>query len=322
MQYNKDIHLGAGGAVVNGYLIDEHACAVLALSTRAAWSPDLPPPLSASTVRRMIACGALKGLVLNERAGMEEKVIVQARALLSRVKAVYACLQAYEIAGYRLLMPGRENWPGALHVLGTQEPLFLFARGNLALLDGAKTAVAGSRHILSRTRKAAYLAGQMIAREGRTLVSGGARGVDIAAQLGAWHESGGVILVPALPVAALLADEAVAGALEENRLLLLCDTLPDEPFSAQKALRRNHVIYALGDTALVIAARDGVGGSWHGAADCLRAGWRRVYVWDAQNGDTLGNRALQKRGALPCTIDGQTPLGEQMTAHDQMCMPL
>ena len=102
------------------------------------------------------------------------------------------------------------------------------------------------------------------------MVCGGAQGVDTVAQKGVLEAGGSLVLVPAMPVHQLLREAYLADALKRDKLLIVCDTLPDEPFFAQKALSRNHTIYALGEAAVVVAARNGVGGSWQGAMDCLR----------------------------------------------------
>ena len=260
----------------------------------------------------MLAAGAITGLVLRDVPGVKQETLVRARALLSRVRAVYDCLRVYEESGYRLMTPEHPAWPRALYGLGEQMPLFLFAWGNDALLNGPRLSVAGSRRILPETRRAAELTGRQIALEGYVLVSGGASGVDSAAQRAALQAGGGAILVPALPADRMLRDSCVRAAVTEERVLILCDALPDEPFSAPKALGRNHTIYALGHAALVVASRRERGGSWNGAADCLRGGYSPVYVWNGKNEDTAGNRGLIGLGAKPYAIAGRETLSEQL----------
>ena len=292
--------------------IDETACALLCLLTRAALPEDGPQPLTRPQVSRMLAAGAITGLVLRDVPGVKQETLVRARALLSRVRAVYDCLRVYEESGYRLMTPEHPAWPRALYGLGEQMPLFLFAWGNDALLNGPRLSVAGSRRILPETRRAAELTGRQIALEGYVLVSGGASGVDSTAQRAALQAGGGAILVPALPADRMLRDSCVRAAVTEERVLILCDALPDEPFSAPKALGRNHTIYALGHAALVVASRRERGGSWHGAADCLRGGYSPVYVWNGKNEDTVGNRGLIGLGAKPYAIAGRETLSEQL----------
>lgn len=277
--------------------LDVHACAMLCLLTRCAWSERLPAPFTRRAVRQMMETGALEGLVLREVKGVQRASLERAAALLSRVSTVFDCLQKYEEQGYTMLFPDDPSYPQSLGVLGENAPLFLFAKGNMKLLENKKIAVAGSRKILRETRETALDTGAMIALAGYTLVSGGARGTDTAAQMGALGAGGSALIVPALPEAELMQSETLRKGLENGRLLLLSDAPPDEPFSAGKALSRNRVIYALGEAAFVVAAREGIGGSWHGATSCLKGGWRPVFVWDGDNADTAGNRALLNLGA-------------------------
>lgn len=288
----------------------EELCARLCLLTRACWRDGLPAPLSRPVFNRMRAVGAVCHLVLRDVPGVEPAVYRQAEALLSRARSVCELIGRYEQRGYRAMLPGAEGWPRALDTLGEQMPPFLFICGEAALLDGTCFAVAGSRDIRAQTLREARRTGQRIAEEGGVLVTGGARGVDFAAQAGALEAGGRVVLVPARPESDVLQSVGTRAALEAGRLALLYDSLPDEPFSAARALLRNHTIYALGDAAIVVAAREGVGGSWRGAVDCLRGGWSPVLVCrDDGNRDMAGNRALLGLGARELRED--RPLGEQ-----------
>ena len=275
----------------------EEICARLCLLTRAGWEENLPNPLSRRMVRRLSACGALCSLVLRDVPGVEPELLERARVLMGRAKKVYACMQAYEQQGYSILLPSDEAWPQRLFALGGEMPQFLFVKGNSCLLDAPALALAGSRSILPETMRIAYTCGRQMADEGFTMVCGGAQGVDNEAQKGLLEAGGSLILVPAMPVHQQLRNETVADALQQEKLLIVCDTLPDEPFSAQKALSRNHTIYALGEAAIVVAARIGEGGSWQGAMDCLRGSWTDVYAVDKENPDMAGCRGLIAQGA-------------------------
>lgn len=288
----------------------EELCARLCLLTRACWSEMLPAPLSRPVFYRMAASGASRSLVLRDVPGVPAALYGRAEVLLSRVRAVSELAERYARRDYHALLPGHEGWPEALGVLGTQMPPFLFARGELTILRGECFAVAGSREIRPETALVARRLGRKIAEEGAVLVTGGARGVDLAAQAGALEAGGRVVLVPARAEESVLGSAATARALEVGRLLLLYDSLPDDPFSAPRALARNHTIYALGRAAVVVAAREGLGGSWHGATDCLRGGWSPVLVCcDETNADMAGCRALLALGAR--TLDADRPMRAQ-----------
>lgn len=288
----------------------ETLCARLCLLTRAAWLEGLPAPLPRRAVRLLYDSGALSGLVLREGTAAPPAAVARARALLTRNGAVFELLRAWHTRGYRMLLPEDRCWPAALLALGGKMPLFLFAQGNLSLLGRGCVAVAGSRQIAPETAAMARRVGERLAEEGLTLVCGGASGVDRAAQQGALLAGGRLILVPATPAADLLRNLLLCRALGEGRALILTDTPPDEAFSAQRALLRNPVIYALGGAALVLAAREGTGGSWRGAKESLLRGYTPVFVPDCRESpDQAGCRALAALGArffhLDAPLSGQ-----------------
>lgn len=291
---------------------------MLCLTTCAAWEPGLPAPLTRPAVRRMLESGALRGLVLRRVPQAQEDLLERAALLLSRAGRVCELVERYAARGYAAMTPEDRLWPGALRTLGRQMPLFLFAKGRLPLLGGPCVSVAGSRQIGCQTRETAKWIGRELALGGFVLVTGGARGVDSAALQGALGAGGSAILVPAMPAERMLESPLARRAMEEGRLLLLCDTLPDEPFSAGKALARNHTLYALGEAALVVAARENRGGSWRGATDCLRGGWSPVYAVQADGPEGAGNRALMRLGAAPVRAD--RPLCAQLSRAKQMTL--
>ena len=297
----------------------EAICARLCLLTRAAWREGLPAPLTRPMVGRMLRLGALSDLTLRRTPEIRRDHYARAEALLSRATQMYQAVEAARTQGYDVLLPEDAQWPAKLRALGTQMPQFLFVRGNRALLTGRSVAVAGSRQIEEGTAKLAEMCGESLAREGCTMICGGARGADTAAQRGFLDREGELILVPALPAGDLLRQAYLNDAMTAKRLLILCDTWPEEPFSASKALSRNHTIYALGSAAVVVAARAEKGGTWSGASACLRSGYTPLFVLDETGTDFAGNRLLLARGARP--LDLRRPVGAQLFAHgeDQKC---
>lgn len=284
----------------------ETICARLCLLSSLERAKGDPQPLSRIMVRKMLSAGALCGLVIREDSVLEDALIARARALLGRVSVVYESYERYCAQGYQVLLAEAPQWPMRLQALDKAMPLYLFAKGNLQLLEKNTIAVAGSRDISLETKAAAETVGREIARLGEVLVCGGARGVDTIVQKAALEAGGSAILVPAIPVHTLLKEPVYQAALDEGRLLILCETPPDEAFSAGKALARNHSIYALGNRALVVAARKEKGGSWAGACDCLRGQWSPVYALDADGDDYRGNQALFELGARQAALcDGK-----------------
>lgn len=288
----------------------ESICARLCLLTRAAWHEGLPAPLMRATVRRMIRLGALEGLTLRQVPGVKNEYYVRAEALLSRSAQIYEAVQRCKEQGYSIILPEDDNWPVNLCALGSHMPQFLFLLGNQALLSRRAVAVAGSREISLKTVDIARRIGKDIAQQGYALVCGGARGVDTAAQSACLEDGGSLILVPAYPCRELLRQAYLQRAWKNNQLLIACDTWPDEHFTAQKALMRNHTIYALGDAAVVVAAREGIGGTWSGAQACLRGRYTPVFAVCEPDDDFAGTRAMLSMGVH--ALDLSKPLDGQM----------
>lgn len=280
----------------------ENIVARLCLLTRAAWTDDLPAPMSRLAVKRLMDSSAIESLAVRSDAAVPEKQVLRMQVLLSRCAQIGEMVLSYEKHGYDILLPESVRWPDSLRVLDKEMPLFLFARGNAALLGGECLGIAGSRVIGEATRKAAWKLGERFAREKITMVCGGAKGVDENAQDALLLNGGNLIIIPALRASQIMGREINRKALERGNLLLLSETLPDDPFTAQKALSRNHLIYSLGSAALVVAARAGQGGSWRGASDCLRRGWNPVYVYRGEGETPEGADALCEIGAKPFSL--------------------
>jgi len=288
----------------------ESICARLCLLTHEAWKDGLPAPLSRAAVNEMIRHGALTGLTLRRVDGISDKQYDQAQALLARSTEIYARVEDVSAQGYEIMLPEDEDWPVNLHAMQESMPQFLFVRGNRKLFHRRAVAVAGSRDIGEKTLVLAKNLGKQIAEMGCALVCGGAWGVDTAVQSAHIEAGGGLILVPGYPIDRLLKQEYLRYALEKNQLLIACDTWPQECFSPQKALTRNHTIYALGDAAIVVASRRETGGSWNGACECLKRGYTPVFAVKGEDTDFEGNQALTELGAH--ALDPALPLAAQL----------
>ena len=182
--------------------------------------------------------------------------------LLARGQALRAYLAAGERQGIRPLTRLSTGFPARLRaVLGDRCPPVLYCRGAQALLDSPCISVVGSRQPNARTLEFARRIGTLAAREGFTLCSGGAGGVDTAAEEACLHAGGCVIVFPAGRLTACHPAE---------RVLYLAETGYDIPFSAPRALARNRLIHAMGLRTYAAQPRLRTGGTWRGCAENLR----------------------------------------------------
>ena len=174
--------------------------------------------------------------------------------------------------------------------LGLDSPGVLWAKGDITLLGKPCVSLVGSRELNRENRDFSQQAGAEIAKQGYVLVSGNAKGADQCAQEACLQAGGHVI--------SIVADSLAEKPLRENLLYLSLDDF-DQGFSAQRALRRNHVIHSLSELTLVAQCAYGHGGTWHGSIANLRNGWNPVCCFDD---GSEGARQLQNRGAHAITI--------------------
>ena len=159
--------------------------------------------------------------------------------------------------GIRLVCPGDPQWLERLDELGTVRPYALWLRGRVDLPSACRRSVSmvGSR---AATGYGAHVAGEIAAdlgEQGWTIVSGGAYGIDAAAQRGAQVVGAITIAVLACGVdypypaghAGLFADIAAAG-------LVISEWPPGRHPARLRFLVRNRVIAALTCGTVVVEA--------------------------------------------------------------------
>jgi predicted Rossmann fold nucleotide-binding protein DprA/Smf involved in DNA uptake len=229
-----------------------------------------------------------------ERLGYSQEQCGRIVRLLSRETQLERYLRAAERNGIVPITRLSPRYPARLRqTLGQRCPAVLFAKGDEALLAARCISVVGSRELTEGGRAFAEAAGRLIARSGYALCSGGAMGADRAAQEACLTAGGSAVVFPA---GRLLDCPAQA------HVLYLAEQGYDLPFSAQRALSRNHFIHAMGEKTLVAQCRAGAGGTWDGTTENLRRGWSPVFVSDD---GSEGAQALIARGAVPVrTLSG------------------
>ena len=178
-------------------------------------------------------------------------------------------------------------------------PPVLYGCGEMEILDMGGLAVVGSRHVDDVLVEYTQGIGRLVARSGRTLVSGGARGIDQAAMRGALESGGKAVGVLADSLERTALNREHRNLLMDGKLVLISPYDPSAGFNVGNAMRRNKLIYALADAALVVSSDYEKGGTWAGAVEQLEK-LRLVPVYVRSNGETgKGIEALRRKGALP-----------------------
>lgn len=233
--------------------------------------------------------GRLSDLV---HAGLER---ARVEALIARGTALALALEKWQRSGLWVLSRSDAAYPRRLKKkLGQSAPPLLYGAGEMSLLDVGGLAVVGSRNASEAALEFTRDVARACARDSLGVVSGGAKGVDVAAMQGA-SEAGGVV------IGVLAADLLRASVNRQNRmgiqsgqLVLTSPFNPEAGFNAGNAMARNRYIYALADYALVVDSAEGEGGTWAGATEDLRHAWTPLYV--RTPGENPGNLALIAKG--------------------------
>lgn len=231
--------------------------------------------------------------------GWSDKTVAVARirALLERAGALGIALEKWQRAGLWVMTRSDPDYPGRLkRRLKTDAPPVLFGSGNRQLLNQGGIAVVGSRDASEDDLAFTTGLGGTIALQGRSVVSGGARGVDEASMLGALERDGTVIGVLADSLLRTSNSAKYRRALMDRNLVLVSPFNPEAGFDVGNAMARNKYIYALSDAAVIVSATEGKGGTWSGAVEALKHAW--VPLWVKPHRDARsGNAVLVEMGA-------------------------
>ncbi|RMH96278.1 MAG: DNA-processing protein DprA, partial [Calditrichaeota bacterium] len=140
-------------------------------------------------------------------------------ALLDRGSTLAFALEKWFRSGLWVITRADPDYPPRLKQrLGKQAPAVLFGSGNRHLLQQGGVAVVGSRNVKEADLQYSRELGARVARCGYSVISGGARGVDEAAMLGA------------------LEVEGTAVGVLSNSLLRACSSQKYRDFLRQKSL--------------------------------------------------------------------------------------
>lgn len=217
-------------------------------------------------------------------------------ALLSRSGALGVALEKWHRAGLWVMTRSDADYPTRLKKrLKFDAPPVLFGCGNRQLLEQSGVAVVGSRDATNEDLTYTTRLGATISSQGHTVISGGARGVDEAAMLGALEQDGAVVGVLADSLLRTATSAKYRRGLLAKHLALISPFNPEVGFDVGNAMARNKYIYCLADAAVVVATGKDKGGTWHGATENLKHGWTPLWV-KQQPTPAAGNAALVGRG--------------------------
>ena len=221
-------------------------------------------------------------------------------ALLGRGFLLSQAVERWNARAIWVISRADASYPKRLKArLKEDAPPLLYGCGDIALLEKGGLAVVGSRHVDDELISFTETVGRLGAEAHRTIVSGGAKGIDKAAMHGALMAGGDVagVMADSLERAALAQDNREP--LMEGRLVLISPYDPAAGFNVGHAMQRNKLIYAVADAALVVTSDFEKGGTWAGAIEQLeRLRFVPIFVRNGVNAGK-GNSALMHHGGKP-----------------------
>ena len=232
-------------------------------------------------------------------SGWEEPSIAPDRLdrLLGRGAALGLAAEKWHRAGLWILARSDPAYPTRLgERLGKTAPPVLFGCGDRLLLERGGLAVVGSRDASEDDLAFSEDLGKAASRQGYSIVSGGARGVDRSAMKGAFGSEGTAVVVLADSLLRAATSALYRRPLISGDLALVAAVNPEARFNVGNAMARNRYIYCLADAAVVVASAHGSGGTWNGACENAKAGWVPLWVKRTSEPDS-GNVHLVAKGA-------------------------
>lgn len=235
-------------------------------------------------------------------------------ALLERKTSLALALDKWTKAGVWIVSRADSEYPRLLkEKLKGSAPNILFGVGDKRLLNGQYIGVVGSRDATDEDLRLANNIGEQVSSQRMGIVSGGARGIDETAMIGAL-EAGG-------PCIGFLSDSLIKKSttsvyrnyIIKEKLVLTSPYNPEAGFNAGNAMGRNKLIYAMSGATIVVTSATN-GGTWEGAKENLKNNWAPTWVCPSNaRGNTeivkLGGRWLPNISAIDIkTIAEHSPL--------------
>lgn len=223
-----------------------------------------------------------------------------------RMDEITSHLESLHASGAWLMTIDRPGYPATMKTaLGQSAPALLYAKGNRDLLAMPAVAVVGARDASPRGLALARFIGSDLGQRGFAVVSGGARGTDAAAHLGALEAGGATIVVLSCGILRYRAPSGLRGMADSQSALFLSEFPPQQTWAAGAAMARNRIVCGLASGLVVVESKES-GGTLN-AAETARKMSKPVFVvrFDEYDTHSAGNRLLLKQGcrALKAQLD-------------------
>lgn len=268
--------------------------------TALQWS-DLAVKIANSSLKEPTALLNLSDMEIRNYLQIDDMEAKRIKKLLSRGASLAFKLEELERQGINIVTRSDREYPLRLkNVLKKYAPAILYYSGDISMLNYKGIAIIGSRNIDEAGEQFAVELAKKATEEGLIVISGGARGIDSISENAAIGNSGMTVSVIADSLVSRIRKKEIRDSIIQGKRLLLTASNPDAPFSVAGAMNRNKYVYALSNSAFVVASDCNKGGTWAGATENIRNGWVKTFVYNTNS--YAGNQELIKMGASPIDV--------------------
>ena len=213
-----------------------------------------------------------------------------------------------------VIMDGDINYPEQFtKFLNSKRPRALFCMGNVSLFNMSSIFVGGARDASKTGLELAYKCGRLIAEAGNTVISGYARGVDMAAHLGSLEGGGTTIAILPYGLSRFAIKQALIEVFDPDRFLVVSELPPSCVFMTKAAFRRNMLLVALAHSVIVVEPGES-GGTWH-SAEKAQSMHKPLYFLEGERPDIIAR--LESMGGYHLNIRNGAPILDEVYENNE-----
>ncbi len=214
--------------------------------------------------------------------------------------------------GITKISRGSGNYPEQLiSLFEKRTPEELFCYGDVSLFEKTIIMVCGARNASAAACKLAYACGRLIAEQGYTVASGYARGVDMAAHIGALEAGGSTIAILPYGLGKFRLQSEIADLMANEQFLVVSEAPYTGRFTAARALGRNKLLVKMSRAVIVVEPGES-GGTWFSADYAGKKG-KPLYFIEGERSDVIPK--LEGIGGRRIQIIANAPDLREMYRH-------
>jgi len=210
-----------------------------------------------------------------------------------------------------------------LNVLKQDAPPYLFAKGNLSLLERKGVGFCGSRKASEKGINIAHDTSHFLSEKGINVVSGYATGVDTAAHTAALKSRGTTTIILPDGIFNFKFKNSLREYISDNNYIIVSEFPPKLSWKAHNAMKRNKTICGL-SKAVILIESGLTGGTFAAGKTALKLKLPLFVVEYSKPGESAaGNSYFLKRGAkaLRKTREGKPNLKNVLKIFEEIDIP-